>query len=183
MNNIRALDIAFVKCTCQVYDKHDPNLCAPTYRERLRKLITYYDAHNYDAHKNIGKNLSEKMTIRLPHNDSILITAFPEINKWDYAFGGCVYCGKKVDYKRNQLAPTIIVGKHQGNLCRQCYGKIGSHNHLCPHYFHLKSICIDRKLEVVLPVGVSLLRAKLPKDLRRMIYKLIRIDLDDLCSC
>lgn len=181
-----------MRCPCQVWDYHHPALCAPTYIERLRKLIIY---NKHTA--NIGKNLSicyeqitgksiKELTLEareeLRKMQAYYITAFPEYSI--YGDGGCVYCGQSAFYKHTKIVPTIRVGSNfQGNLCHKCYQEIGSYARLCPYYFHLQSICINRKLEIILPVGVYMLRAGLPKDIRKLIFQTIRLWLDKFCSC
>ncbi len=102
-----------MKCSCRPWDLHHPDFCAPTYIERLRKLVNYPSSFA----KNLSlcydqitrKSIQELERNHIQYRRTSYITAFPEHGI--YGCGGCVYCGKNAFYKHKKIIPTIRIGK------------------------------------------------------------------------
>jgi hypothetical protein len=167
---------------------HKLETCAPTHKERLRKLI-----HLVRTNKNI-KLVRNNLSI-IPQYGSILsYCIYVELlsKKRDYvdtSKSSCIACGKEITYRGQLREYTMTLGEFECYGCPSCYQTSGICLHTlepvykckknCPHTLEALDECKERQRQMLVTAVLVFKHYRLPKDIRLLLIPLLR----EACMC
>ena len=162
-------------CACGTQlQLHQRDTCAPTHKERLRKLIRL--VRNSKNIELIGNNLSvvPHFYQTLPH----CIYTVPlshKTSRVDSYSDWCISCGVEITYRGPLSRYTMSIGEFTCYGCPSCYNPSG----ICPETFDAVYKCKERQQKTLTTAVLIFKYFRLPKDIRLLLIPLFR----ETCSC